>query len=361
MHEVPVIQRPTSHIHDDHRGQALVELAILGSLLILLIGALINYGLNYDFQQQASMESFRAALGLASAPVPSEPAKSMGSATIALIKDRHIPNPSSPFATGSINPVSTSASVTRNFLLQETADTPDALPQLTLQVENVTGGCPGSLLSPAGSPPPCRYLTANFRYEFNVPKDSLEWYREVYGSVCAKTKCGGSGCEIDGKGREDCDDRLTLKIVDSCAGEIISYDGCVRQARLMNDPAFCASECEKGRRPDDDKKDCTKICFRQRSPRPLPWYAVNCAGAGRCQPLDALFTDIRNMGLQPGYVKVRRADQRLTVTDNASTSAGNLREETTRTMITQQDGVRGAAQRLITDKVVLVDGTYNAP
>jgi len=90
------------------RGQALIELAVFGSILILLLGALINYGLNTEYTQQVWMKSFREALGLASG----------GSASVIVVRDRYLPNPGNPFATGSPLPVSAGASITRDFELQ---------------------------------------------------------------------------------------------------------------------------------------------------------------------------------------------------------------------------------------------------
>jgi len=341
------------------RGQALVELAIFGSLLIMLVGALINYGLNYDYQQQAAMESFRKALGMASAPLPSDPTTPAGSATTILIKDRHIPNPAHPFATGSLNPITGSASVTRNFALQENADAWDwsALPYIALQFDGAVNGCPGSQLSPAGSAPPCKYLTSGFRLTPGVSKNSLDRYREVYGggNVCAKARCGGSGCKVDKRGREECDDVLTLLIVDPCDGEIINYEGCIRQARLINNPGFCIQECERGKPPDSDK-NCLKVCTASIQ---TPWYANGCVAAGSCPPLDNLFTqnNIKSMGVQPGYVKEDARNLTLQATQGTSTTSGTWTEKTTRTIMTQSDGGL-VSKSIVTEKPVPVDGSY---
>ena len=47
----------------DKKGQAILELAIFGAILIMLLGALINYGLRYNYQQLAMQRAFRKALG----------------------------------------------------------------------------------------------------------------------------------------------------------------------------------------------------------------------------------------------------------------------------------------------------------
>lgn len=90
------------------KGQALLELAIFGSLLLLLLGALLNYGLNADYSQQVFMKTFREALRRANG----------GSASVIVVRDRYIPNPANPFAIGSPLPVSASASVTKDFDLR---------------------------------------------------------------------------------------------------------------------------------------------------------------------------------------------------------------------------------------------------
>jgi len=110
------------------RGQALLELAIFGSLMIMVLGLLVRYGFNADANQQVMMRAFRRAFNLSAAVV--------GSASVAVIKDSTIPNPNHPFAVGSIFPVSASASVTRDYRLHETADTPEELPQLVLEIND---------------------------------------------------------------------------------------------------------------------------------------------------------------------------------------------------------------------------------
>lgn len=92
------------------RGQALLELAIFGSLLLLLLGALLNYGLNAEYNQQVMMESFRKALGIAAG---------QGTGAVSVVRDNPLPNPSNPFAVGSVLPVAASANVTSNFRMAE--------------------------------------------------------------------------------------------------------------------------------------------------------------------------------------------------------------------------------------------------
>ena len=106
------------------KGQAILELAIFGSILIMLLGILINYGLKYNFQQQVMQEAFRKALGVTA----------VKRSSYVLIKDRHIPDPSNPFGIGGLAPVTSSASVTRNYELHKTADSEAELPRMYLEV-----------------------------------------------------------------------------------------------------------------------------------------------------------------------------------------------------------------------------------
>ncbi|MBU3934115.1 MAG: pilus assembly protein [Candidatus Omnitrophica bacterium] len=106
------------------KGQAILELAVFGSILIMLLGVLVSYGLKYNFQQQVMQEAFRKALGVTA----------VRHSTYVLIKDRHIPDPSNPFGIGAVVPAMSSASVTRDYRLHETADTEDELPRLYLDI-----------------------------------------------------------------------------------------------------------------------------------------------------------------------------------------------------------------------------------
>lgn len=111
----------------DKKGQAILELAVFGSILIMLLGVLVNYGLRYNFQQQAMQQAFRRALGIAADP-------NRGSAAYVLIKDRHIPDPAHPFTVGTFVPVSSSASVTRDYQMHYTADTEEELPVVHIDI-----------------------------------------------------------------------------------------------------------------------------------------------------------------------------------------------------------------------------------
>ena len=57
--------RTTLHLAP-RRGQAMLELAVFGSLMVLVLGALVSYAMNSDYNQRQMMDSFRRALGATS-------------------------------------------------------------------------------------------------------------------------------------------------------------------------------------------------------------------------------------------------------------------------------------------------------
>lgn len=280
-------------INPDKKAQALLELAIFGSILIMLLGVLVNYGLRYNYQQQAMQQAYRKALKSAAESVgDGKPA----AVTHVLIKDSHIPNPSNPLGLGSVMPISASASVTRNHKLQEVAITRDELPQITMDVN-------GQILI---------RKTAGFRYESNVPVESKDKYAEIYGSlnVCWEEDCGASEGVCGGASCKN------IKIIDSCAGEIMDYGTAVRQCRQIVDVEVCKKECERGKQPGSDT-DCNSICNQTMN---VPWYCANYTETDSnthkytFPVLNQLFNFAiasnkpKNMGLQQDYTQKTRMD-----------------------------------------------------
>ena len=118
------IRNPQSAIRNG-QGQALIELSIFGVVMIVVLGALVSYGLHYDYQQSALMEAFRRALGLTS---------SAPTGSVILIRDRHIANPSDAFMVGAAIPITGSASITRDSKLHYTPNTTGELPAVTIDI-----------------------------------------------------------------------------------------------------------------------------------------------------------------------------------------------------------------------------------
>lgn len=346
-----------TQITADHprRGQALLELAIFGSLLLMVLSVLVNFGFNADVTQRAVMQSFRHALDGARHASKDSHGQPSGM-TYLLMQDKHIPNPANPFAIGSTTPVTASAGgFVRSHRLGGMPVKETELPVAMVQMDGAT--CPGSRLSPAGSQPPCKYLLAGFRKEEIQPK-SLERYYLIYGrlSVCDKPACcDGQGCG-DGCRRPGVPDPVTgvapclepfktVRIVDTCEGEILSRDTCVRQLRMIRDDMGCEDQCNKGKSPADTT-DCRSVC-QQPMGTPFPWYAADPVeeearthvpgGAHRWTSfaLDWFFGQVKSLGLQPDHVvKETTMDSTLTKSENeaaiSTTASIDWTDRTTR-------------------------------
>lgn len=347
-------------------GQALTELAVLGSLLLLLLGWMINNALGYDYRQQATMEAFRR--GLASAAGSTTPGNPISTSHL-LIQDRHVPNPSDPFAVGSLVSVSAQGGVTRSYLTSEVPLADTALPSLAIHIENSDHpDCPNET---------CSYRVSGFRTERGVPEASLDRYHVIYGAstVCDKPECGG---DKGGRCLEEVTEvnpntqqeetvclqysQLTLRILDACEGQIIDHDACTAQAAQIVNSEACGVECQKtGGKPCDEEckqpdseacRECRKIANRTASkcqeicsqPMNIPAYAAGTTFSGGrwVAPYldDVLFAGIERMGAQSGATQVLETDNELRKQESpseiVSTTRIGLKETTTRDIITRE-------------------------
>jgi hypothetical protein len=89
----------------NNKAQALVELAVFGSILLFCVAILIQYALDGNYSQQTQMEAFRKALRLAY--YKSGPADS---SSIVLVKDKPIPDPRDQWGFGERYPITGSGS-----------------------------------------------------------------------------------------------------------------------------------------------------------------------------------------------------------------------------------------------------------
>jgi hypothetical protein len=241
------------------KGQAILELAIFGSILITLLGILISYGLKYNYQQLAAQRAFRRALGTAATSMETGTPVSVSHT---LIEDHHIPDPTHQFALGSVTPFSATASVTRSASLHETPDRDSELPVAQYNISGQT----------------FTFKTAGFREETNIRESRISRYELIYSAVQAWNTTTGSWVYWE-DGTKTCIAWGTgplgvpictaysidrVKYMDDCAGELMSYDETKKQCRKIIDSAVCERYCRRG-----SGTDCVTTCSQ---PMPVPWY-----------------------------------------------------------------------------------------
>ena len=310
------------------RGQSLAELAVFGSFVLLALGTMLNYGLNYDAQQRSMMTGFRSALSTAAEPGPD--GKPMGTGNTSHLDLRHLPSPGSPFGIGTVSPVPRSSSVTRTVLGSETAEVEEELPRTRILLQGKEFDCPSEGRG-------C--TTAGFRIERGVvgftlnkegglvddPKsvDMSDRYVQVYGlpnmEFLEEGECAEPQEVIDPSTGETTivclKKSFDIRIIDTCEGEIVNLGGCHDQARLIVDNAHCARRCERGKRPGDDKTDCQAVCRQHvnrpndvdaRAPDPQRGgaaYAADYTDGDGAQPLDGktlIFPRLLDLFCGPG-------------------------------------------------------------
>lgn len=228
-------------------GQSILEIAIFGSILLAIIGAILQYGLKYNYQQRAMMRAFRRSL----AATGDYDRGNQGSITY--LQDRHVPNASNPQGgVGSVLPFMSGSSVIRNYQLINTPDRNSELPLAYIYVNDDTN--------------PYRFEVARFAYA-DATEAQYEKYCEVYGDLYVKDAQTNEtpdynvciGYDAYGNCIPGPAGPKRLRIMDSCKGDLLSYDGCKRQCRMITVPSFCERECERGKRPGDTK-NCNQIC-----------------------------------------------------------------------------------------------------
>jgi hypothetical protein len=118
------------------KGQSAVELAIFGSIFLFCLGALITYGMSYNFQQQHQMNTFAITL----ADAWSVKDTSLVAQRV-ILRDKHIPDPQNAFGIGGFQPVIASYSATlSNELDSEPAyGSYEDLPKVTFDVNGRIG------------------------------------------------------------------------------------------------------------------------------------------------------------------------------------------------------------------------------
>jgi hypothetical protein len=333
-------------------GQALAELAIFGAFFLLILSALITYGLRFNFQQKADMTTFRRALALASSTDDGTPLTVRGSGSYSLMEEHVMPDPSDSNLKGVTIPITSSASVTRDPMSHMQAVDAESLagPVMDIQTQRATGGAPEYLRR--------RYLSSGFRIEYDVAE--IDKYKQVYGSVLARNKnnpndwvsLSSDDAEKSCPGGEDMygeciggEHYAAIRITDSCVGNLADYESCYMQSRMLVDDAFCTHKCEIAKIPGDDI-NCGTVCGKLTNPPNKnvrtfnqatggAWYAADyipCPDAPRdrygnpipgyiCFPvLESMFnpSPSRTLGLQKDIVVQSTAQDTMNRTETST-------------------------------------------
>jgi len=293
-------------------GQALAELAVFSSIFLMILGAIISYGLKFDYQQQAQMQAYRRALKIASD-------QNRASGSYAIMADKHIPDPTDTFAVGSPTSISASASVTRTNQLDAQATDAAGLPTTVMQIQ--TSQKNGDVTQA----PPIVMMSAGFRIENNVPSTALDKYNFIFPNTVALSTSGAWVLTSDKDVAKTCSHYTTpptppggippapvcdtwtinqLRIEDSCIGQIIDHDSCAAQAMLLVDVNACITQCQRSTDIDSDPSttcNCTCICNEKTNPPNQDpaqtyynsanggaWYAANYVKTGADYTFPAL-------------------------------------------------------------------------
>jgi len=289
------------------KAQALTELAIFGSILLMLLGILLHYGMKYNFQQQAMQEAFRRALGVVATSTASTQKDNL-SASYLVVRDRHVPDPLDPFGMGPIVSVSSQASVSRNFKTHESASDKNGLPKIFIDINNQNfsaGGEERNFLYTAAfrdiKNVPVEELVDDYDCDGNgiVEEDEGSKYSCIYGSKDIgwwELEEGQCLCEKvtkknpqTGENEEVCPEGYATKnirVIDDCAGEIVSMEAVNKRCNQIKDANI------------DE-----------------PWY---------CDPVDkqSLFSfsvvEEPAMGLQPSFIQNTTANNKLSKKESSS-------------------------------------------
>lgn len=319
-------------------GQVLMELAIFGSILIMLLGVLVNYGLRYNGQQRMMQESFSKAYKSAGdwgrCPEGSSNCPS-SSVSYALIKDKHIPDPADMWGIGQVSGISSSSGgITRSYDLNAgpSKNKPNELPKMKIILQSLRNGQPEETKF--------TFKTAGYLDFENVNSTMVKKYNELYGA---------SNVFWD----KDSDN---ARVIDPFVGEIVDYAGAIRQCRQFINPDVCSYECEKAK-PPDSEKDCLKICSYEVE---IPWYCEGHSLDSKVTPnppkgdnrftryvfprIEELFAlsrtnnpNLKAMGLGQDQSQVTRVNNRLEKSETnqgiTTTDTVDWRADTTRKIV----------------------------
>jgi len=259
-------------------GQALIEVAVFGAIFVMILGAMISYGLRFDNNQRIQQQAFRRALKIASD-------QTTGGGTYMLMEDVYVPNPGDPFGIGSGMPIIASGDIVRTHEMDArsgTAVDPDDLPTLVMDTQL------GWTNDPTQPKIMQRYIfrNAGFRYENTsapISDTQMDKYKFIYGDALKITD-------------------TQVRLVDTCSGQMVGFNPCYSQAVMLVDEDVCRAACDRATKDSDT--NCTSLCGAVLNPPNQnnqtafssanggPWYAQGATttqGYWEFPVLDELF------------------------------------------------------------------------
>ncbi|MBU1124496.1 MAG: hypothetical protein KKC84_00545 [Candidatus Omnitrophica bacterium] len=354
-------------------GQALLELSIFGSILLMLLGVLLQYGLRFNYQQQLDQETFRKAMAQARW---SRGEGHPTSVDYMVIRDEHIPDPSSPWGVGQMSALQAYVpSIKATYELDQesiSADTPNEYPQLIIDIN-------GREMS---------FSTSAWHYQTEIDANMIDRYNQLFGYIegCKRLEEGSTTVcrQRDGwKQLEERNDVFSVaytcvetvidyysgvpdcirgaaslvRFMDPNAGQIVPYDN----ARLTCQDIFDRDKCEEMHcediKDDDKKRDCIRTCGKTIK---IPWYCeggVLQDGEWQFPVIDAMFDGTaQSMGLQPQNSREIFMDNRLEKTEDSEgiRTVDTLRwhERTSRSVIYHDTAQPGISPNTINEMTI---------
>ncbi len=224
-------------------GQAMIELAVFGSLMLLCLSYLVRYGQTYIYQQMIQQEAMRRAEAEGQHNAP------LHSGSVVVLRDKRMIDPSNPFVTGPRQSFVASASLTMSNELLVNA------PSAPFQVN------PGDMFEAVPNHIPVHRVMLNgqavtlrladYRTVPGAIRAHICRYSDVYGQASVavinpaqspdlndhsddflRYRCTSkfSVAKIKDDPSPPGSDSYTLQILDSCIGD-------------MMDPKFCNQQC----------------------------------------------------------------------------------------------------------------------